>query len=238
MTLPAQSVSAMVRTKKAVLFDLFHTLTPSESSWSSVRPLTHQMLGVSRTAWNTQLFDCSRDRLAGIQTDPFDIIAGMARKIDANIADDTIRAATENRIARFAEALTRITSETRRVIQTLRQQGRKIGLISNADVTEVMGWPQSPIADLFESTVFSCHVGHVKPEAAIYLLSLVQLGIDASEAVFVGDGGANELQGAKDVGITTVFITGVMKEIWPEKIPERQQLADFTIAQLDELISA
>lgn len=238
MTRSTPSVASVVRTKKAVLFDLFHTLTPLESVWSDQRPSTHQMLGVSRADWNNQLFDCSRDRLAGIQTDPFDIIAGMARKLNPDIADATIRAATENRIARFADALARIAPETRRVIQTLRQHGLKIGLISNADVTEVMGWSRSPIADLFDSTVISCHVGHVKPEPAIYRLSLEQLGIDASQAVFVGDGGSNELQGAKDLGITTVFITAVMKELWPEKIPERQQLADFTIAELAELVSA
>jgi putative hydrolase of the HAD superfamily len=237
MTDRPRSVSTVVRTKKAVIFDLFHTLTPLESSWSEQRPFTHQMLGVSRAAWNQQLFECSRDRLAGIQTDAFAIVSGMARKIDPTITDDTIRAATENRLARFAAALTRITPETRTVIQALRQRGMQIGLISNADVTEVSAWPRCPIAGLFDSTVFSCHVGLVKPEAGIYRHCLKQLGVDASDSVFVGDGGSGELQGARDLGITAVFITGVMQELWPEKIPERERQADFKIEQLAELLS-
>jgi putative hydrolase of the HAD superfamily len=237
MTAAAPSISSIVRTKKAVIFDLFHTLTPVESSWSQPLPYTHEMLGVSRAAWNEQLFECSRDRLAGLQTDGFAIIAGMARAIDPTITDGTIRKATANRVARFAAALERITPETRGVIQTLRQRRLRIGLISNADVMEVTAWPRCPIADLFDSTIFSCYVGHVKPESAIYRLSLDQLGVAPSEAVFVGDGGSNELQGAKGLVITTVFITAVMSEIWPEKIPERTRLADFTIERLDELIS-
>ena len=227
----------MVRSKQAVIFDLFHTLTPLESSWSEQRPMSHQMLGVSQAAWNRQLFECSRDRLAGRQTDAFAIVGGMARKIDPTISDATIRAATENRIARFADALMRITPETRNVIQTLRQRGQRIGLISNADVMEVAAWSQCPIADLFDTTIFSCHVGAVKPEAKIYRLCLSQLAVDAADSVFVGDGGSNELQGAQNLGLTTIFIAGVMREIWPEKIPERQRQADFKIEQLTELIA-
>ena len=237
MTGRPQSVSAVVRAKKAVIFDLFHTLTPLDSSWSEQRPFTHQMLGVSRPAWNEQLFECSRDRLAGIQTDPFAIVAGMARKINPTITNETIRAATENRIARFAAALNRITPETRTVIHALRQRGMKIGLISNADVTEVAAWPRCPIADLFDSTVFSCHVGWVKPEPEIYRHCLSELAVDANDSVFVGDGGSNELQGARDLGLTPIFIASVMREIWPEKIPERGRQADFKIEQLAELIS-
>ena len=237
MTSGARTVSSVVRTKKAVIFDLFHTLTPLESTWAEARPMTHQMLGVSREAWNEQLFECSRDRLAGIQTNPIEIVRGMARRIDPTITDETIRAATENRIARFAAALVRITPETRTVIHTLRQQGLRIGLVSNADVTEVAGWSQSPIADLFDSTIFSRHVGHVKPEPAIYRLSLEQLGVTAPEAVFVGDGGSNELKGARDLGITAVMVTNVIRELWPDRIAERANQADFQIEHLAELIA-
>jgi len=237
VTPTVQPVSALVRRKKAVIFDLFHTLTPVESSWSERRPNTHAMLGVSREAWNEQLFECSRDRLAGIQTDPISIVGGMARKIDPAITDEAIRAATENRIARFAAALVRITPETRHVIQTLRQRGLRVGLVSNADVTEVAGWSQSPVADLFDSTIFSCHVGHVKPEPAIYRLSLEQLGVAASDAVFVGDGGSNELRGARQVGLTAVMVTNVIRELWPDRIAERAAQADFQIEHLSELIA-
>ena len=69
----------IVRTKKAVIFDLFHTLTALETAWGDGRPMTHQVLGVSKEAWHTQLLECSRDRLVGKMTDPFAIIASINR---------------------------------------------------------------------------------------------------------------------------------------------------------------
>ena len=237
MTPAASRLSSVLSAKKAVLFDLFHTLTPLESSWSDRRPMTHEMLHVSKEAWNDQLMIHSRDRLAGEKTDAFEIIAGMARAIDPTISDAVIRAATENRIARFAAALTHISAETRQVIATLRQRGLQIGLISNADVTEVAGWAQCPIADLFDATVFSCRVGWVKPEPEIYRHCLQELKLRPSEVIFVGDGGSDELAGAKALGIATVMISGIIREIWPDKIAERAAQADFQIEHLSELIA-
>ena len=100
---------------------------------------------------------------------------------------------------------------------------------------EVAAWGECPIARLFDSTVISCHVGCVKPEPEIYQISLRELGVEAREAVFVGDGGSSELEGARNVGLTTVMIAGVIREIWPERIPERRRHADFVIERLGEL---
>ena len=36
-----------VRSKRGIMFDLFHTLTTVESSWADGRPSTCEMLGVS-----------------------------------------------------------------------------------------------------------------------------------------------------------------------------------------------
>jgi hypothetical protein len=45
-----------------------------------------------------------------------------------------------------------------------------------------------------------------------------------------------ELEGARQLGITTVMITGIIKEIWPDKIEERKRHADFVIEKLSELL--
>lgn len=66
-------VSDFVSIKKTVLFDLFHTLTALESTWSS-GPMTSEYLGVSKEAWNEQLLEKSKERLTGKEKDPFTII--------------------------------------------------------------------------------------------------------------------------------------------------------------------
>jgi putative hydrolase of the HAD superfamily len=227
--------AAIVETKKAVIFDLFHTLTSLESTLSPGRRTTSDMLGVSQEAWNDQLLKKSRDRLVGSKKDAFEIIAGMARAIDRSISDEKIKAATENRIAQFAAALTAIPAETITVLGSLKKREKRIGLISNADVMEVAAWGKSKIGHFFDSTVFSCAVGCVKPEREIYEISLRELGVSPDEAVFVGDGGSNELEGAKKIGMATIMMTGIIKSLWPEQIADRRRHADFVIEQLNEL---
>ena len=230
-------LTSTIGSKKAVLFDLFHTLTALESTWSS-GPMTSEILGVPTEDWNRQLLECSRDRVVGSMTDPYEIIRRMAHAIDPSIPDDLVRRATENRIRRFAGALVNIPPATVDVLTALRGAGKKLALISNADAMEAQAWPQSPIADLFHAVLFSCHLGSAKPEPEIYNLCLRQLDVNAQECVFVGDGGSRELEGAHHCRITTVMMTGIIKELWPDRIEERKAHADFVIEHLSELISA
>jgi putative hydrolase of the HAD superfamily len=233
--MPTSNVTDSVRSKKAVVFDLYHTLTAAESSWGDGTS-TWAMLGVSLEAWDDQLLRHSRERLVGYQTDPFVIVHQMARAIDPTIPEDRIRAATENRIIRRAAAMRNIPQENLAVLQRLKDQGKLLALLSNADVMEIGGWDESEAARLFDVSVISCRVGMVKPERGIYELCLRELGVTADEAVFVGDGGSDELLGAKDVGMTAVMVTGVIGQLWPARVTSRLRQADYVIEQLSELL--
>ena len=68
-------------------------------------------------------------------------------------------------------------------------------------------------------------------------MSLQELNVKPEEAVFIGDGGSSELKGGKEAGITTVMITGIIQDLWPEKIPQNRPWADFEIVKISELIS-
>jgi putative hydrolase of the HAD superfamily len=224
-----------VLNKKAVLFDLFHTLTGPESTWTD-RPSTCEMLGVSGKAWNDQLLEKSRWRLSGEEKDPTVTIEKMARAIDPSIPDDRIKKAMENRLIRFEQALTKIPVVNLEVLKKFREMGKKISLISNADASEAAAWPSSPLKPFFNAVVFSCDVGFVKPEKEIYEIALQKLGLSAKECLFVGDGGSGELEGAKNVGLMTVFFSGVIREMWPDRIEPRRKIADYSIDNLEELI--
>ena len=229
-------VALHVGSKRGIMFDLFHTLTTVESSWADGRPSTCEMLGVSREAWHEQLLERSRERLVGEVKDPVEIIRRMANAIDPGISMETIKAAAANRIERFAGALVNIPDDTLRVLRTLRDMGKRLALVSNADVSEVTAWERSPLKPFFDVVVFSCEVGHVKPEREIYELCLRRLGLAAEDCVFIGDGGSNELEGAKRVGLSTVMVTGIIEEIWPDAIAERRRHADFEVSGLRELM--
>jgi putative hydrolase of the HAD superfamily len=228
-------VGKLIQRKNAIIFDLFHTLTAVESTWAKI-PMTSEMLGVSKEEWFEQLFEKSHERLIGLEKDPFKIIGKMARAIDPDISENLIREATEKRMLRFENAIVNIPQSTQQTIKILKKQKKKIGLISNADVTEIKGWQKSPIVQYFDSVIFSCDVGYAKPDKRIYEISLEELDERSLNCVFVGDGGSGELKAAKSMGINTVMITGVIREILPEAIDERKQYADFVIEYINQLI--
>jgi len=220
---------------KGVIFDLFHTLTGLESEWSDL-PWTSDVLGIDRKLWDRVLTKISRWRLVGEHRDPYFIVRKLAHEVDPTLPDDRIRDATEIRLKRFQHSLQRIPGENIEMLGHLRQAGLRLGLISNADAMEVAAWAGCPLAGLFDVEVFSCEVGHVKPEPAIFHKCLDALGLKSEECLFVGDGGSNELIGAKEVGLTTVFVSGVIAELWPERIPQRIEAADHHVVWVSQIL--
>jgi putative hydrolase of the HAD superfamily len=228
-------LAELVRLRKAVIFDLFHTLVQVRPEGPE-RQTTAEILGVDRAEWNRILWDDTHDRVVGIDRDPHSIIRKIAHRIDPTIPEERINRAVTSRLDRFARALREVPPPSLAALERLKAVGKKIGLVSNADVTEIVAWPTSPLAPYFDSAIFSCDVGEKKPDAAIYLICLERLGVRASEAIFVGDGGSNELEGARAVGLTPVMMAGIIKRVYPNLIAERQAQADFVIDDPGELL--
>jgi putative hydrolase of the HAD superfamily len=92
-------------------------------------------------------------------------------------------------------------------LHALRQQGLKLGVISNGSTDsqstklEVMG-----IRSLFSVVLISEEVGIKKPDARIFRLGLEKLGVDAAEAIFIGDNPAFDVAGPMAVGIRAVWL--------------------------------
>lgn len=234
MALPL--LSSIILEKKAVIFDLFHTLVSLDSTWGNNHPQLHEMLGVSRETFIGQLMLTSHDRLVGKKKDAFIIVAEIAHAIDPTITDAAIRRTSEHILDTFAGALLQVPAGIREVIASLRGRGKAIGLVSNASAMEVTGWSRSPIAPLFDSVVFSCFVGSVKPDPRIYRTCTDQLCVAPEESIFVGDGESKELEGAKDLGMITVMTTQFAGRMSADTIAERRQYADFVVEELGELL--
>ena len=114
---------------------------------------------------------------------------------------EAARTAREERMRTIVVTIDPVIVET---LKALKARGLKLGLISNADASDWIHWHESPLAPLFDDVIFSCNVGMVKPDKAIYDLSLKNLGVKPQEALFVGDGGSDEHFGARRAGMHTV----------------------------------
>jgi len=91
-------------------------------------------------------------------------------------------------------------------IATLRERGLKTGLITVCSEDIELLWPESAFAGLFDAEIFSSRVGLSKPDPRIYLACCEALGVEPHEAVFVGDGANDELEGARRVGMDAILI--------------------------------
>lgn len=155
---------------------------------------------------------------ARLQRDPDEFaalwLAGRSRRESAPLRDYLRELGVDEAAA--AEIVTLRLESTRRMlkprpgaVETLRRlrgRGYRVGLITvcSEDVPEV--WSETPFADLFDSTVFSCFVGVRKPDPRIYGIACDELGVAPDEAFFVGDGANDELAGAQRAGLHAVLI--------------------------------
>ena len=94
---------------------------------------------------------------------------------------------------------------------------------------------QHQMLDFFDVLTFSDEVRLAKPSDEIFLLTLRELGAEPSESVHVGDHIRNDVIGAKQVGMKTVWIEGFYErpeDSGPEADP------DATVAALGLVPSA
>src|SRR5438046_3158146 len=60
------------------------------------------------------------------------------------------------------------------------------------------------VAPLLETCVYSIEVGVCKPDPLIYKIACSRLDVSPEECLYVGDGGSQELTGARAVGMTAI----------------------------------
>jgi HAD superfamily hydrolase (TIGR01549 family) len=90
------------------------------------------------------------------------------------------------------------------VLDELCRHGLKIGLVSNGarNIDEFVAHHDLPI----DAAVGSRTHGKVKPDPSIFLAALERLGVRPGEAVMVGDTPADDIEGARAVGIKAFLI--------------------------------
>lgn len=112
---------------------------------------------------------------------------------------------------RFKKSLIDIDVNILEVLLAIKKSGKRIGLISNADIIDVMFWDKSPLHMLFDDVVFSYEVGYLKPQAEIYKIALKRMNVNPQNSIFIGDGGSDEIKGAKELGMKTILTEYLLK---------------------------
>jgi putative hydrolase of the HAD superfamily len=89
-------------------------------------------------------------------------------------------------------------------LAALRTAGLRIGLISNSarDVREFAQHHELEV----DAGISSFHHGHTKPHASIFRAVLDLLEVEPSEAIMVGDTIADDIEGARALGMRAILV--------------------------------
>jgi len=118
----------------------------------------------------------------------------------------------------------------KRVYQTC-----KVGLVSNFTHSPVVYCSQRKlgISGFFHATVVSEANGYRKPSEKIFKEALNRLMVKADEAIYVGDSPIEDIKGAKDQGLKTIFVKSQFFKL--SDLINSHQKPDFTAVDLVEV---
>jgi putative hydrolase of the HAD superfamily len=170
---------------------------------------------------------------------------GMIRDALAHFGTDL----TDEELDRFLEAehaawqpARVLGSTTHALLESLRDQGLKLGLVSNAFDP---GWllrrdlRQMGIEQRIDVAVFSSEVGMRKPHPEIFETALAALEVAPERTLFVGDRLYEDVRGAGELGMTTVQALWFRADEHPDGgEPDFQAFTQFDVLNIARRLAA
>lgn len=195
---------------QAVIFDLFGTLVDFSDfgDYQSVMNKMADILGIHEPEFSRLWEESHVERFTGVFKNTQENIIHAYRELGLQPDEDKARDAAAVRLA-FTKSSLFPKPDVSDTVEKLRSLGMKIGLISDCSSEVPLLWADSPMAGLIDEPVFSCSAGLKKPDPRIYELACSLLGVKASDCLYVGDGGSDELTGAREVGMYAVLVDDV-----------------------------
>jgi len=118
---------------------------------------------------------------------------------------------------------------------SLRQQGYRLGVISNWDASARPILKEVGLTDFFDTIVISSEVGIEKPAAGIFRKAFELSGSSAQNSIYVGDNYYDDAIGSSSVGMDCLIINrfgdfGIEEISGCRVIPDIRSLANFVEA--------
>jgi len=203
------SASLITSEATAVLFDFGGTLDANGIPWKERVIALLQKEGVQRPNEElTQAFYQADDSLVGTIPPSFSFQQTVEQLIQRflqvlGIADDLL---SQNISRRFIqETLTQISTNATFLAELSHRY--RLGIVSNfygnlATVCQGVG-----LSPFFMVTIDSVTVGYSKPDPKIFSVALTNLQTSPAQAVFIGDSLSRDMAGARNVGMSHIWLT-------------------------------
>jgi putative hydrolase of the HAD superfamily len=225
----------------AIVFDLFHTIIDPED----FRPKEFRradvaagIIGLDKAKFYAYWQATSLLRMSGPRPE-IEYLKDFATEAGVSPSASALSEA-ENALRKYQDvAILNPREEVLLSLKLLKEQGYKIGLLSNTFEGDVRYWHRSALAQYFDAVAFSHDIGITKPDERAFRVILDRLDVEGSRCIFVGDGGVEELKGARRAGFSRVVFmrmfvaaNGIRRK---EELEELPKLADLTVDSFDEL---
>ncbi len=184
---------------RAVIFDYGEVLcTPDPDAWHNLLTLT----GLDAAAFERFYWEDRRDYDLGI-LDARGYWTHFATRVGLVFGPVQLAALIENDVLLW----THLSEPMLAWAAALQKTGMATAILSNM-VPEVLRCMRQEFAWLrhFSQLTWSCELGMVKPDPAIYLYTCEKLGVDPAEALFLDDKPGN-VRGAEQAGLRALQFT-------------------------------
>ena len=121
----------------------------------------------------------------------------------------------------------RVYPEVPEVLEALRARGLRLAVVSNFDTRLPPLLDALGLATFFDAVVCSGEAGAAKPDGAIFARALAALGVEASEALHVGDSREADYEGARAAGIEALLVDRDADVHPAGTIPDLRGILDF-----------
>jgi putative hydrolase of the HAD superfamily len=198
---------------RGVVFDLFRTLVSPEANFPRAYLRTKRMaegLGLDLKPFDRWWRETQNERIRARVPTVAERIRDYCSSHGSVRSEEAIDLALFHADQYHDEAILNPPAGVLRTLNELRRRHIRVGILSNTDEHEIRMWAGSPLSRLADAVALSVDTGWAKPEPEAFQSILHLLGdLPPSRTMYVGDGGSDELAGARVLGFRpVVFMRG------------------------------
>ena len=191
--------------RSAVIFDLFGTLVDDFPSSAGQMTDLATALNVPSEPFLKFWGQTTEMRVLGAFQTVEASIEYVCSLLGAPLTPEQLTSAVEIRLQLIQRTLTPKPDALETLAQ-LKNDGYRIGLLSNCSIEIPILWPETPFDGLIDSAIFSSRERLKKPDPRIYHLACERIGVPPERCLYIADGENYELTAAGEVGLHPVLI--------------------------------
>ena len=184
---------------RAVIFDMFETLITHYRSPLYFGAQMAEDAGIAEEGFQALWRSTEYDRTIGKLTLE-EVVESILRENQC-YSEELVNKIVKKRIETKQDCFRQLHSEIIPMLKKLKEKGILIGLISNCFSEEAEVIRRSVLFPYFDAAILSYEQGVQKPDEEIYKRCMASLGVAPEECLYIGDGGSNELEAARTLGM-------------------------------------